>query len=145
MRRLIVLVAFVSLVAAAPAGASVKNPCGLITAANATKALGVTVPASKPETLGLYQACSYASGGKRLTVLASIDHQAFVEWVGGVLVVWVTVARGWLAVGSVCEVQVGLRSVGAGPSASGDSRVVWRRGRWASGGGAVRLRVRRGV
>jgi hypothetical protein len=69
MRRLIVLVAFVSLVAAAPAGASVKNPCGLITAANATKALGVTVPASKPETLGLYQACSYASGGKRLTVL----------------------------------------------------------------------------
>ncbi|MGD0197448.1 MAG: hypothetical protein ABSC56_06030 [Solirubrobacteraceae bacterium] len=69
MRRIVVLVAFLALVAAAPAGASVKSPCALVTAANATKALGVTVPASTPEKLGLYEACTYASGGKRLTVL----------------------------------------------------------------------------
>lgn len=69
MRRLVLLVAYLVLVAAAPAGASVANPCTLISAANATKALGLTVPTSKPEKLGLYQACTYSSGGKRLTIL----------------------------------------------------------------------------
>lgn len=69
MRRLALLVTFVALVTAAPAGASVGNPCALITAANATKTLGVKVPTSKPETRGLYQACTYVSGGKLLTVL----------------------------------------------------------------------------
>lgn len=56
-------------VGAGPARASTKNPCKLVTANDAKKALGVTVAAGKPQTVGLYQSCRYANGTKSLGVL----------------------------------------------------------------------------
>jgi len=69
MRSLVVLATAVALVGAASASASVKSPCKLITAADATKALGVSAGAGKAETVGLYQACLYAAGTKGVIVL----------------------------------------------------------------------------
>jgi len=69
MRRLVVLTTVVVLVGAASAAAGVKSPCKLITAADATKALGVAAGAGKSETVGLYQACVYTAGTKSVIVL----------------------------------------------------------------------------
>jgi hypothetical protein len=50
---------------------TVKDPCTLVTAADAGTALGGTVPASTSSFTGIYQACSYAtSAGNNLTVTA---------------------------------------------------------------------------
>jgi hypothetical protein len=69
MRRLIVLVIAVAIVGAASASAAVKSPCKLITAADATKALGVSAGAGTTEKIGLYQSCIYMAGAKGVIVL----------------------------------------------------------------------------
>ena len=83
MRRLIVtatIATAIALVSAAPAWARLKSPCVLISAANAKHALGVTFAASKPEKLGLYQACRYVHGAKAVIVLdRRLTRAAFVK------------------------------------------------------------------
>ena len=69
MRTLVVLAAAVALSGAASASASVKSPCKLITATDATKALGSSVGAGKAGTVGLYQECLYMAGSKAVVVL----------------------------------------------------------------------------
>jgi hypothetical protein len=69
MRRVVVLASTIALVGAASASASVKSPCKLITAADATKALGVAAGTGKAETVGLYKACLYTAGTKGVIVL----------------------------------------------------------------------------
>jgi len=68
MRRLLLLTA-VALVLAAPAGAGTRNPCLLVRSSDASAALGAKTAAGKAQTLGLYKACVYTSGRKKLTVL----------------------------------------------------------------------------
>lgn len=64
------------LVPAASAGST--NPCVLVTASDAGKALGVKVGAGKAQTLGLYKGCTYTKGRKTLTVLVrKIDKATF--------------------------------------------------------------------
>jgi hypothetical protein len=54
-------------------GGTVKDPCTLVTAADASTALGGTVPASTSSFTGTYQACSYAtSAGNTITVTARL-------------------------------------------------------------------------
>ena len=68
MRRLLV-VGIAVLVFAPTASAGSTNPCVLITSDDAGKALGGKAGKGKAATLGLYKACTYASGRKTLTVL----------------------------------------------------------------------------
>src|SRR5436190_14616083 len=68
MRRLIVLVA-AALVVVPAAGAGTRSPCLLVRSTDASAALGAKTGAGKPQTLGLYKACVYTSGKKKLTVL----------------------------------------------------------------------------
>src|SRR5215831_591718 len=68
MRRLLVLSA-ATLVLAPSAGAGTRNPCLLVRSGDASTALGAKTGAGKAQTLGLYKACVYTSGKKKLTVL----------------------------------------------------------------------------
>lgn len=70
MRRFVpVLVAVAAIVAvhAVAAGAAPK-PCRLVTAADATRALGGAVRAGKAQTLGLYASCTYRSRAGFMTL-----------------------------------------------------------------------------
>lgn len=62
MRRIILIAIALTLVSAIPAAASVKNPCKLVTASDARHALGgASVMPATPQTVGLYQGCTYIS------------------------------------------------------------------------------------
>ena len=77
MRSLLVAATAV-LVLVPAASAATLSPCALVTAADAGKALGVTVGRGKAQTLGLYKACTYTKGRKTLTVLVrQIDRGTF--------------------------------------------------------------------
>jgi hypothetical protein len=77
MRWLLVAAAAV-LVFVPVASAGTPSPCALVTAADAGKALGVTIGRGKAQTLGLYKACTYTKGRKTLTVLVrQIDRGTF--------------------------------------------------------------------
>jgi hypothetical protein len=79
MRRLLVLAAG-ALVLAPAASAGSLSPCTLVTADDAGKALGVKVGRGKPQTLGLFKACTYTRGRKTLTVLVrQIDRKTFEQ------------------------------------------------------------------
>jgi hypothetical protein len=70
MRRLVLLAATaVAVVGTTPASAAAKGPCGLITPAQASAALGAKVGAPLSATAGLYEECQYAAGAKHLIVL----------------------------------------------------------------------------
>jgi hypothetical protein len=77
VRRLLA-VAVTALAVAPAASAASTGPCGLVTADDAGKALGVKVGPGKAQTRGLYRACTYARGRKTLTVLVrKIDRGTF--------------------------------------------------------------------
>ena len=69
MRSIAFLATAVALVGAASASAGAKSPCKLITATDATKALGVSAGAGKTEAVGLYKECLYTAGSKGVVVL----------------------------------------------------------------------------
>ena len=62
------LVAITTLAAAPTAFAGSTDPCVLITAKDAAKVLLATPAQSKTKKAGAFQTCSYASGGKTVTV-----------------------------------------------------------------------------
>jgi hypothetical protein len=69
VRRLVLIATALTLVSAMPAAASVKNPCKLVTAADAKRALGgASVKPTTPQTVGLYQGCTYISKGGTVVV-----------------------------------------------------------------------------
>jgi hypothetical protein len=68
MRKLLVLAA-AAVVLAPAAGAATRSPCLLVRQGDASTALGSKAGAGKAQTLGLYKACTYTSGKKKLTVL----------------------------------------------------------------------------
>src|SRR5262245_34946385 len=68
MRKLVLALAAV-LVLAPAAGAGTRNPCLLVRPGDASTALGSKTGAGKAQTLGVYKACVYTSGKKKLTVL----------------------------------------------------------------------------
>jgi hypothetical protein len=70
MRRLLVVLAAM-LVLAPSAGAGTRSPCLLVRSSDASTALGAKTGVGKPQTLGIYKACVYTSGTKKLTVLVS--------------------------------------------------------------------------
>jgi hypothetical protein len=77
MRRLLVAAA-AALVVVSAASAGTTSPCVLVSAVDAAKALGVKVGPGKPQTLGLYKACTYTKGRQTLTVLVrQIDKSTF--------------------------------------------------------------------
>src|SRR4051812_48432062 len=77
MRRLLV-VAAAALAVAPAASAGSTSPCTLVTADDAGKALGVKVAKGAAKTLGLYKACTYTKGRRKLTVLVrQIDKGTF--------------------------------------------------------------------
>lgn len=65
--RALVVVALLAAVAASSASAA-KSPCALVTAADASKALGATVGKPKLQNLGVFVSCFYAAGTKSVTV-----------------------------------------------------------------------------
>ncbi len=61
-------------------GGTVKDPCTLVTAADAGTALGAYVPASTSSFTGIDQACSYATtAGNTVTVTARLIAKAGFE------------------------------------------------------------------
>jgi hypothetical protein len=70
--------AVVALVLAPASSAAGADPCKLVTASDAAKALGAKVGKGKLQTLGLYRSCLYAAGRKTLTVQTrQIDKKTF--------------------------------------------------------------------
>ena len=65
--RALVVVALLAAVAASSASAA-KSPCALVTAADASKALGATVGKPKLQNLGVFVSCFYSAGTKSVTV-----------------------------------------------------------------------------
>jgi hypothetical protein len=69
MRRLVLIATTLTLLSAMPAVASVKNPCKLVTQADAKHALGgASVGSTTPQTVGPYQGCTYISKGGTVVV-----------------------------------------------------------------------------
>ena len=73
MRRVLVVAVLTGLAAglACSAGAepvSAPNPCRLVTARDVKAVLGTAVGRGKPQSLGLYQSCTYTSGRTTVTV-----------------------------------------------------------------------------
>jgi hypothetical protein len=70
MRRVVLLAAIViAVVATAPAWASAKGPCTLITPANVSAALGTKAGAPVAATVGLYESCDYVAGSRHVIIL----------------------------------------------------------------------------
>jgi len=65
--RALVVVALLAAVAASSASAA-KSPCALVTAADASKALGAKVGKPKLQNLGVFVSCFYSAGLKSVTV-----------------------------------------------------------------------------
>jgi hypothetical protein len=110
MRRLLLL-PLAALVLAPAASAGTTQPCLLITSEDAAKFLGGKVAAGKASKLGLYKACTYTLGKKKLAVysrqvskagfekeakknpppvfpIPAIGDGAFSVAAGGALIVW---------------------------------------------------------
>jgi len=66
--RALVVVAILAAVAASGASAAAKSPCALVTAADATKALGAKVGKPKLQNLGEFVSCFYSAGLRSVTV-----------------------------------------------------------------------------
>jgi hypothetical protein len=70
MRRVVLLATFViAAVSTAPAWATAKGPCTLITPANVSAALGTKAGAPVAATVGLYESCQYTAGAKHVVIL----------------------------------------------------------------------------
>jgi len=65
--RAAVVVVLLAAVAASSASAA-KSPCALVTAADASKALGAKVGKPKLQNLGVFVSCFYSAGPKSVTV-----------------------------------------------------------------------------
>jgi hypothetical protein len=68
MRRLLIVVG-TTLVLAPAASAGTLNPCTLVNTSDASTALSAKTGQGKAQTVGLYKACTYTSGKRKLTVL----------------------------------------------------------------------------
>jgi hypothetical protein len=132
MRRVgVIVVAALALALAPGAAAAVKNPCALVTSAEAGKALSVKVGAGDHEKKSVFDTCTYGKGRKSLVIqtrkisqsgfrsairhipgtalnAADVDPNAWVSFItnGIALTVW----KGGK--------QLNLRIVGAGDNAS---------------------------
>ena len=69
MRRLLLVVGTMLVLAPAASAAGTRNPCVLVNTSDASTALGSKTGKGKAQTLGLYKACTYTSGRRKLTVL----------------------------------------------------------------------------
>jgi hypothetical protein len=73
VRRLVLIATALTLVSAIPAAASVKNPCKLVTVADAKHALSVaTVSPTTAQKVGLYESCTYITKVGTLVVQARL-------------------------------------------------------------------------